>query len=75
MTETTQPSEVSPGAVPDDAAGTAPQAGGDHAAGHGADDHPEPLGPADWGAWAGGILGVLAGLLVAGCLWLSTSGL
>ena len=75
MNETAQPFEVSPGTVPDDAAHTASQAGSDHAAGHGADDHPEPLGPADWGAWAGGILGVAAGLLVAVCLWLSTSGL
>lgn len=35
----------------------------------------KPLGPVDWSAWAGGILGVAAGLLAAGCLWLSTSGL
>ncbi|MBP1704583.1 MAG: hypothetical protein H6Q36_322 [Chloroflexi bacterium] len=42
---------------------------------HGDHDHGEPLGPADWGAWTAGILGVAAGLLVAVCLWLSTSGL
>jgi hypothetical protein len=47
-------------------------AGGHHGTG---DDAAKPLGPADWGAWAGGILGVTAGLLVAACLWLSTSGL
>jgi hypothetical protein len=49
--------------------------GGTGPTAHGSHDEAEPLGPVDWGAWAGGILGAAAGLLAAGCLWLSTSGL
>jgi hypothetical protein len=82
----TTSAEIAPHA--DGAAAEAPEAvvvvaeaSGEHPA-HPDDGHPghghdeaEPLGPADWGAWAGGILGVAAGLLVAACLWLSSSGL
>jgi hypothetical protein len=91
MTETTHPPDADheghPGAVVGGVRGAeAPpagtvQAGTVHAdAGHGVVAHggheqAEPLGPVDWGAWAAGILGVLAGLVVAACLWLSTSGL
>lgn len=76
MTETTHPSDAAHGASPDDAPHGAPRAEQAHAAADRGDhDHAEPLGPVDWGAWAGGILGVAAGLLIAGCLWLSTSGL
>lgn len=38
---------------------------------HGA--HATALGPIDWFAWGAGILGVGAGLVVAFCLYLSTS--
>jgi hypothetical protein len=45
--------------------------------GHGGDaehgEHAKALGPVDWFAWGAGILGVGAGLVVAGCLYLSTS--
>lgn len=76
MTDTTHPSDAVHGGHSGDAPYGETHAEGAHAdAGHGGHDHPEPLGQADWGAWGGGILGVLAGLLVAGCLWLSTSGL
>jgi hypothetical protein len=57
----------------DEAASESTDRSADDHQGHG--DDAEPLGRADWGAWTGGILGVAAGLLVAGCLWLSTSGL
>ena len=48
-------------------------------AGHGHAEHGEhgehatALGPIDWFAWGAGILGVGAGLVVAFCLYLSTS--
>lgn len=48
-------------------------------AGHGHDEHDEhgehamALGRADWLAWGAGLLGVGAGLVVAFCLYLSTS--
>ncbi len=74
MTEATHPSDAVHGAPSGDDPGGETHAGGTDAnAGHGGHEHAEPLGPIDWGAWGGGILGVLAGLLVAGCLWLSTS--
>ena len=41
----------------------------DHA--HGS--HGAPLGPIDWFAWGAGFLGVGAGLVVAACLYISTS--
>jgi len=37
------------------------------------DEHASTLGPVDWFAWGAGILGVGAGLVVAFCLYLSTS--
>jgi hypothetical protein len=40
-------------------------------AGHG--EHAAALGPVDWFAWGAGILGVAAGLVVAFCLYVSTS--
>ncbi len=40
-------------------------------AGH--DEHATALGPIDWAAWGAGILGVGAGLVVAFCLYVSTS--
>ncbi len=39
---------------------------GDHAQG-------APLGPVDWAAWGAGLLGIMAGLVVAACLFLSTA--
>jgi hypothetical protein len=36
-------------------------------------DHAEKLGPIDWFAWGAGLLGVGAGLVVAACLYFSTS--
>jgi hypothetical protein len=39
---------------------------GDHAQG-------APLGPVDWAAWGAGILGIAAGLVIAACLYLSTT--
>jgi len=43
-------------------------------AGHGEHgDHAEKLGPIDWAAWGAGMLGVGAGLVVAACLYISTS--
>lgn len=50
----------------------------DHGDDHGHDDHAhaeEPLGPIDVAAWGAGLLGVIAGLLVAACFVLATSGL
>jgi hypothetical protein len=45
--------------------------------GHGGHDeqgqHAPTLGPIDWFAWGAGILGVGAGLVVAFCLYVSTS--
>jgi hypothetical protein len=65
MSETTHEGHA-PAHEPDDA---------DHGdAGH--DEHGEhapALGPVDWFAWGAGILGVGAGLVVAFCLYLSTS--
>jgi hypothetical protein len=48
-------------------------------AGHGHAGHDEhgqhgtALGPVDWFAWGAGILGVGAGLVIAGCLYIATS--
>ena len=76
MTDTTHPSDAVHRAHSGDAPHGETHAEGAHAdAGHGGHDHAEPLGPIDWGAWGGGILGVLAGLVVAACLWFSTAGL
>jgi hypothetical protein len=36
-------------------------------------EHAAALGPVDWFAWGAGILGVAAGLVVAFCLYLTTS--
>jgi hypothetical protein len=45
--------------------------------GHGGHDehgeHAAALGPIDWLAWGAGLLGVGAGLVVALCLYVSTS--
>jgi hypothetical protein len=45
--------------------------------GHGGHDehveHAAALGPIDWFAWGAGLLGVGAGLVVAFCLYVSTS--
>lgn len=44
-----------------------------HEGGHGEHGHEdEALGPLDWGAWAAGLVGVAAGLLVAAAFVLST---
>jgi hypothetical protein len=65
MSDTTH-DDHAPAHEPDDA---------DH--GHGGHDehgeHAPALGPVDWFAWGAGILGVGAGLVVAFCLYLSTS--
>ena len=43
-------------------------------AGHDEDgDHAPKLGPIDWAAWGAGLLGVGAGVVVAACLYISTS--
>ena len=42
-------------------------------AGHGGQGHGAALGPVDWPAWGAGLLGIAAGLLVAACLYLSTT--
>ncbi len=47
---------------------------GDHGETHGHDDHAhleETLGPVDWPAWGAGVLGVVAGLVVAWAFILS----
>jgi hypothetical protein len=48
----------------------------DHGDDHGHDDHAhaeEALGPIDVAAWGAGLLGVIAGLIVAVCFMLATS--
>jgi ABC-type Zn2+ transport system substrate-binding protein/surface adhesin len=48
----------------------------DHGDDHGHDDHAhdeEPLGPIDVAAWGAGVLGVLAGILIAACFAMATS--
>jgi hypothetical protein len=48
----------------------------DHGDDHGHDDHAhaeEPLGPINFAAWGAGLLGVVAGLIVAGCFVLATA--
>jgi hypothetical protein len=48
----------------------------DHGDDHGHDDHAhaeEPLGPIDLAAWGAGVLGILAGLIVAACFVLATA--
>ena len=47
---------------------------GAHAdASHGDHGQGAPLGPVDWPAWGAGLLGIAAGLVVAACLYLSTT--
>lgn len=62
---------------PDHAGHPPPHEADDAGHGHAGHDedggHGEPLGPIDWRAWLAGILGVAAGLAVAGCLYLATS--
>jgi hypothetical protein len=53
-----------------------PHGAGDHVASH--EDHghaEEHLGPIDWPAWTAGVMGVLLGLAVAWCFFLSNRGL
>lgn len=70
MSETTHANDEIHGAHP----GDAPLASvHDEAAAHGAHAHDAPLGPIDWYAWGAGILGIAAGLVVAACLYISTS--
>lgn len=48
----------------------------DHGDDHGHDDHAhgeEPLGPIDIAAWGAGLVGVIAGALVAACFALATA--
>ena len=74
MSESTHARDEIHGAHPEDAPDGAAHgegaheeaAPGDHALG-------APLGPVDWFAWGAGLLGIAAGLLVAACLYLSTS--
>jgi hypothetical protein len=42
-------------------------------AAHGEHAQGTPLGPIDWPAWGAGLLGILAGLAVAACLYVSTT--
>ena len=42
-------------------------------AAHGDHAHDAPLGPIDWFAWGAGLLGIAAGLVVAVCLYVTTS--
>ncbi len=52
-----------------------PHAAGGHQdeAGHPHDEHASAsLGPIDWAAWGAGILGIVAGLLTAACIYLAT---
>ena len=48
----------------------------DHGDDHGHDDHAhaeEALGPIDVAKWGAGVVGILAGLLIAACFMLATS--
>ena len=48
----------------------------DHGDDHGHDDHAhaeEALGPIDVAAWGAGVLGILAGILIAACFMLATA--
>ncbi len=65
MSETTH-ADHPPAHEPDDA-------GHGHAGHDEHGDHAETLGPIDWRAWGAGLLGVGAGVVVAACLYLSTS--
>jgi len=50
----------------------------DHGDDHGHDDHAhaeEPLGPINFAAWGAGVLGVIAGVIVAACFALGTGAL
>ena len=75
MNETTHATDDALGARPGDASHGAIHGDADHVdAAHG--DHAQgaaPLGPVDWAAWGAGLLGIMAGLVVAACLFLSTA--
>ena len=48
----------------------------DHGDDHGHDDHAhgeEALGPIDVAAWGAGVVGVVAGILIAACFVMATS--
>jgi hypothetical protein len=48
----------------------------DHGDDHGHDDHAhdeQELGPIDVAAWGAGVLGILAGILIAACFAIATS--
>jgi hypothetical protein len=74
MSETTYAHDEVHRALP----GDAPQADAHGEAAHEDaphDDHSHgtQLGPIDWPAWGAGLLGIAAGLVVAACLYISTS--
>jgi hypothetical protein len=52
-----------------------PHGAGDHGEDHGHDDHAhgdgETLGRVNFAAWGAGLIGILAGLAVAGCLMIA----
>ena len=68
-------SEQHDGDVPGHPGAVGHHATDDHGDDHGHDDHAhgdEPLGPIDLAAWGAGLLGLLAGLLIAACLVVAT---
>jgi hypothetical protein len=74
MSETTHVNDEIHGAHSGAAPDAATQGNGAHEDGaHGGHAHGTPLGPIDWSAWGAGLVGIVAGLVVAACLFLSTN--
>jgi hypothetical protein len=74
MNETTHPNDDVHGAPSGDAPHAATHGEGAHVdAAHGDHAQGAPLGPVDWRAWGAGLLGIAAGLVVAACLFVSTT--
>ena len=74
MNVTPNPNDDVHGAQPEDAPHGATHGEGAHVdAAHADHAQGASLGPVDWRAWGAGLLGTAAGLVIAACLFLSTT--
>ena len=74
MNVTTHPNDDNHGAHSEDAAHGATRGAGAHTdVARGDAARGASLGPVDWRAWGAGLLGTAAGLVIAACLFLSTT--
>jgi hypothetical protein len=73
MSQTTNANDAIHGAPSGDALRAAAEGGAHEDPAHGDHAPGAPLGPVHWLAWGAGLLGIGAGLVVAACLYITTS--